>query len=64
MIESFKCQETEKIWCRQFTKKIPKEIQSLARRKLIAISISETIQDLRQPPSNHLEKLEGDKKGL
>ncbi len=63
MIESFKCKETEKIWNRKFSKKFPLEFQKFARRKLIAISISDSIQDLRQPPSNQLEKLGGDRKG-
>ncbi len=63
MIDSFKCKETEKIWNRKFSKKFPTEIQKLARRKLVAISISDSIQDLRQPPSNQLEKLDGDRKG-
>ncbi len=63
VIESFKCKETEKIWNRVFSKKFPVEIHKIARRKLIAISISDTIQDLKQPPSNQLEKLAGDRKG-
>ena len=63
MLESFKCKETKKIWGQQFSRRFPKEIQTIARRKLIAISIAGNIQDLRQPPSNHLEKLGGGRKG-
>ncbi len=63
MIESFLCKETEKIWKRQFSKKFPPDIQGRARRKLIAISISESITDLRSPPSNHLEALKNNRKG-
>ena len=63
MLESFKCKETLKIWNLHFSKKLPKEIQSAARRKLVAISIANTIQDLRNPPSNYLEKLKGSRKG-
>ena len=63
MIESFKCKETEKIWNRKFSKRFPVEIQKITRRKLIAISISDSIQDLRQSPSNQLEQLDGDRKG-
>jgi len=63
LIENFKCKETRKIWDRQFSKKFPADIQKTARRKLIAISISDSVQDLRQPPSNHLKKLEGERKG-
>ncbi len=63
MLESFKCKESKKIWNFQFSKKFPKEIQTVARRKLVAISIADTIQDLRNPPSNNLEKLKGNRKG-
>lgn len=58
LIDSFKCKETKKIWDRKFSKKFPPEIQGRARRKLIAISISESINDLKIPPSNYLEALE------
>lgn len=63
MIESFKCKETKKIWERIFSKKFPPEIQGRARRKLIAINISESINDLRVPPSNFLEALKDDRAG-
>jgi proteic killer suppression protein len=61
LIDSFKCKETEKIWNRKFSKKFPPNIQVRARRKLIAINISESINDLRVPPSNHLETLKDDR---
>ena len=63
MIDSFKCKETEKIWNRKFSKKFPPNIQVRARRNLIAINISESINDLRIPPSNHLETLKDDRTG-
>ncbi|MCB2181355.1 MAG: type II toxin-antitoxin system RelE/ParE family toxin [Desulfobulbaceae bacterium] len=63
MIDSFRCKETKKVWYRKFSKKFPPEIQGRARRKLIAISISESINDLRVPPSNFLEVLKDDRKG-
>jgi len=63
MIESFRCRETEKIWKRRFSKKFPPDIQGRARRKLIALHISESITDLRVPPSNHLEALKNERKG-
>jgi toxin HigB-1 len=62
LINNFKCKETQKIWERTFSKKFPDSIQKIARRKLIAISISESITDLKEPPSNHLKKLEGNRK--
>ena len=63
LIESFKCKETHKIWNRVFSKKFSPEIQTRARRKLIAINISASITDLKVPSSNYLEALKGDRKG-
>jgi proteic killer suppression protein len=42
---------------------LPRDIQRVARRKLIYIDDAENLQDLYAPPGNHLEKLEGDRKG-
>ena len=63
MIQSFKCKETKKIWDRIFSKKFPPEIQTRARRKLIALDLSESLKDLKNPPSNYLELLHGDRQG-
>lgn len=59
MIISFKTRETEKIWEGERVKKLPFEIQELARRKLRMINNSVNISDLRIPPANRLEKLSG-----
>ena len=59
MIKSFGDKETEKIWNGIWSKKLPNEIQDIARRKLRMLSNSQNIIDLRIPPSNHLEKLSG-----
>jgi toxin HigB-1 len=63
VIENFRCKETKKIWERKFSKRFLAGIQKMARRKLVSISISESIDDLRKPPSNQLEKLIGGRKG-
>jgi proteic killer suppression protein len=62
MIESFKCRETEKIFHRQFSKKLPHNIQKIAFRKLRMLNRSSTVQDLRIPPANKLEALSGNRK--
>lgn len=62
MIKTFKCKEIEKIWKRKFSNKFSKDIQSKARRKLIFLDSASTLNDLRVPPSNRLEKLKGDRK--
>jgi proteic killer suppression protein len=59
MINSFGSKETLKIWNGERSKRLPFEIQEIARRKLRMIQASETINDLRIPPANRLEKLTG-----
>ena len=62
MIISFKDKETEKIWNGIISAKLPFEMQQTARRKLRMINNSQNINDLRIPPANRLEKLQGDLK--
>ena len=63
MIESFASIETEKIFQGQTSKKLPKDIQRTARRKLLYLDDAEDLQDLLAPPGNRLEKLKGDRAG-
>lgn len=63
MIKSFGDKETEKVFNREFSRKLPTNIQPAARRKLEVINAAETLEDLRVPPSNRLEKLSGNRKG-
>lgn len=62
MIVSFGDRETERIWKGEVSKRLPREIQDSARRKLRMINNSVDINDLRIPPANRLEKLKGDLK--
>jgi proteic killer suppression protein len=59
VIKSFAGRETEKIWDGIQSKKLPSDIQNVARRKLRMINNAQNINDLRIPPANHLEKLSG-----
>jgi len=63
MIRTFACKETKRIFDRQFSRTLPQNIQRVARRKLAILDAAEVLQDLRVPPSNHLEKLSGDRQG-
>ena len=63
MIQSFKCKETEKIFQGLISRKFPADIQVRAFNKLAAIHASLTLQDLKSPPSNHLEQLKGKRSG-
>jgi proteic killer suppression protein len=61
MIRNFASKETEKVFHRQFSRRLPPNIQRTARRKLEILDAAEVLQDLRIPPSNWLEKLSGDR---
>ena len=63
MIKSFFCKETEKIWLGKYSRKLPQDIQERALRKLRQLNASNTLEDLKIPPGNHLEALSGDRLG-
>jgi proteic killer suppression protein len=63
MIGSFKDAETQKVWNRQFSKKLPHDIQRTALRKLSMIHNSINLEDLKIPSGNCLEQLHGNRKG-
>mgnify|MGYP001434103166 FL=1 len=63
MIRSFRCKETEKLFGRVFSRKLPHDVQMVARRKLEILDAAETLEDLRIPPANRLEKLHGKRAG-
>ncbi len=60
MLKEFGDKETEKIWNGSRSKKLPSEIQNVARRKLRMLNNATDINDLRIPPANRLEKRKGD----
>lgn len=62
-ILSFADKETEKIYNRHFSRRLPTDIQRTALRKLIYMAGAQSVNDLRVPPSNHLEQLHGDRDG-
>lgn len=63
MIINFRCSETEKIFRRDRSRKLPQDIQQRAFAKLNQIDAAMRIEDLRLPPSNRLEPLKGDRIG-
>ena len=64
MILSFACRETRKIFEGEVSRAFPADIQRRTARKLASIDFAPTIEDLRTPPSNHLERLVGKRKGM
>jgi proteic killer suppression protein len=63
MISSFKDAEAEMVWNRQFSRRLPQNIQRTALRKLSIIHNSINLGDLKIPPGNSFEELKGDRKG-
>lgn len=62
MIQQFRCQETERVFRRQFSKIIPQKLLRNAYKKLILLNAATTLIDLTIPPGNRLEKLKGKRK--
>lgn len=60
---NFSCKETEKIWQGVVSKKLPQDIQQIARRKLRMLNNAKRLEDLMIPPNNRLEALKGNRKG-
>jgi len=63
MIKSFADKETKKIWQGMLSRRLPQNIQHVARRKLRMLNNAESLEDLRIPPANRLESLRGDRQG-
>jgi len=63
MIVSFQCKETLRIWQGASSRKFPADIQDRALRKLRQLDAARGLDDLRNPPSNRLEALKGDRLG-
>jgi proteic killer suppression protein len=63
MIRLFKDEETRKIFKREWSTRLPGDIQKAAYRKLAMIHAANARINLQSPPGNHLEKLRGDRAG-
>jgi len=63
MIRTFADKEAEKIWQGTASRRLPTDIQHVARRKLRMLNNAVALDDLRAPPANRLEALKGDRKG-
>lgn len=63
VIQSFGDADTERVWRRERVRRFSSDLQRMANRKLLIIDAAETVNDLRVPPGNRLERLKGDRAG-
>ncbi|MAE44245.1 MAG: plasmid maintenance system killer family protein [Magnetovibrio sp.] len=63
MIRSFHDRETERVFRREHSRKLPGNIQRRAQRKLAILHSAKSLADLAAIPGNDLEKKKGDRKG-
>ncbi len=63
MIKSFRDKEAQLIYHRQRSRRLPADIQQVALRKLRMLNNAVSLNDLRIPPANRLEKLSGKRAG-
>ena len=63
MIRSFADTETERIFNRIRSKKLPDKLQRRAHRKLLILDAAVQLDALKIPRGNRLEKLRGNREG-
>ncbi|NJD37626.1 MAG: type II toxin-antitoxin system RelE/ParE family toxin [Geobacter sp.] len=63
MIKGFADKATEKFFETGKSKRLPPAIINRAAMRLNQLDSATVVEDLRLPPSNHLEALSGDRKG-
>jgi toxin HigB-1 len=64
VIKSFADKRTAALFAGYVVRALPSPIQGRARAKLLAIDAAKRLDDLRTPPGNRLEALQGDRRGL
>ena len=63
MIRTFRDPDSERVFARERSRRLPLELNRAAYKKLVLLHAAESLQDLRIPPGNRLEKLSGDREG-
>jgi proteic killer suppression protein len=63
VIRTFRDPDTEALFNRRRSRRLPVALQRVALRKLVIIDAADSLSDLRVPPGNRLEALKGDRAG-
>lgn len=63
MIRTFRDPDTEALFQRRRSRRLPASIQRVALRKLVILDAADSLADLRVPPGNRLELLKGERAG-
>ena len=63
MIRSFRSSEARRIFEREGSRRFSRGLQRIALRKLVMLDAAESLDDLRVPPGNRLERLLGKRAG-
>lgn len=64
MIRTFATKETAAVFANERVRRLPPNILQVARRKLVQLHNIASIEELRVPPGNRVEKLSGDRDGF
>ena len=63
MIKTFANKETAALFADEKVRRLPPDMLQVARRKLAQLHRVASVEELRIPPGNRLEKLAGDREG-
>jgi proteic killer suppression protein len=63
VIQSFRDRDAERLFARQPVRGLGANVRRVALRKLRLLDAAVSLEDLRVPPGNRLEKLKGDRAG-
>ncbi|MCG7755965.1 MAG: type II toxin-antitoxin system RelE/ParE family toxin [Nitrosomonas sp.] len=64
MIRTFATRETAAVFANERVRRLPPNILQAARRKLVQLHNIASIEELRVPPGNRIEKLSGNRDAL
>lgn len=63
MIKSFRDRDTERLYERQPVRRFGKDVQRIGLRRLRILDAATSLEDVRVPPGNRLERLRGKRAG-